>query len=79
MPGGATDTQSRRWIVQGDPVSSGELAKHVGGDPDIRQIAEVARDIVILSMTEARAKLLRSAFPKLIVEPDAALKQFGSD
>lgn len=69
----------REFIVQGEPVRSGELAGHLKRDPGVRQIAQVAPDVVILSMTTIQADRLKSALATLVVEPNSALKQFDTD
>jgi ABC-type Fe3+-hydroxamate transport system substrate-binding protein len=74
------DTNSQQeFIVQGEPVKSGELADHLKRDPGVKRIAQVAPDVVILSMTKTQADRLKSAFATLVVEPNSALKQFDAD
>jgi len=75
----ADSNSPREFIVQGAPVRSGELADHLKRDSDVRQIAQVAPDVVILQMTEIQADRLKSAFAMLVVEPNSALKQFDTD
>ena len=72
-------TSAGRFIVQGEPVKSGRLAEHLKLQTDVTQIAQVAPDVVILSMTSTQAERLKSAFKTIIVEQDSALKQFGVD
>jgi hypothetical protein len=75
----ADSNSPQEFIVQGDPVKSGELADHLKRDPGVQRIAQVAPDVVILSMTKIQADRLKSAFATLVVEPNSALKQFDTD
>ena len=67
------------FIVQGEPVKSGRLADHLKNETSVKQVAQVAADVVVLSMTPSQADRLKSAFAGLIVEKDATLKPFGND
>lgn len=69
----------REFIVQGEPVKSGQLADHLKLEPGVKHVAQVAPDVVILSMTNTQAHRLKSAFTTLVVEPNSALKQFDAD
>jgi hypothetical protein len=69
----------QEFIVQGEPVKSGELADHLKRDPGVKQVAQVAPDVVILSMTNTQANRLKSAFTTIVVEPNSTLKQFDAD
>jgi hypothetical protein len=75
----ADSNSPQEFIVQGDPVKSGELADHLKRDPGVQRVAQVAPDVVILSMTKIQADRLKSAFATLVVEPNSALKQFDTD
>ena len=75
----ADSNSPQEFIVQGEPVKSGELADHLKRDPSVHRIAQVAPDVVILSMTKIQADRLKSAFATLVVEPNSALKQFDTD
>jgi hypothetical protein len=72
----ADPNSPQEFIVQGEPVKSGQLADHLRLEPDVKRIAQVAPDVVILSMTNTQAHRLKSAFTTLVVEPNSALKQF---
>jgi hypothetical protein len=71
------NAQLRRWLAQGNAVASGELSTFLRNEPQIRQIAQITSDVVVLSMTTAQAAHLRSVFANLVVEPDSSLEQFG--
>ena len=75
----ADPNSPQEFIVQGEPVKSGQLADHLKREPGVKHIAQVAPDVVILSMTNTQANRLKSAFTTLVVEPNSALKQFGAD
>ena len=75
----ADPNSPQEFIVQGEPVRSGELAVHLKRDPGVRKITQVAPDVVILSMTNQQADGLKSAFAALVVEPNSALKQLDTD
>ncbi|MGJ4953923.1 hypothetical protein [Bradyrhizobium sp. HKCCYLS20291] len=69
------------FIVQGEPVKSGQLADHLSRAPDVKdvkRVGQVAPDVVILSMTKTQADQLRSTFRTIVVEPNASLKPFGA-
>jgi ABC-type Fe3+-hydroxamate transport system substrate-binding protein len=68
-----------QFIVQGEPVKTGRLAEHLKREPNVKQIARVAPDVVILSMTPAQANRLKSAFATIIVEPNSTLNQFNKN
>ena len=70
-----TGPRAERWIVQGDGVASGRLRDRIKSDSQITQVRQVARDIVVLAMSEERAQKLKSEFgAQLIIERDADLK-----
>lgn len=63
------------WVVQGDGVASGRLAERLKTDPEITQLKQVARDVVVLAMTSERADRLKKEFgDQLVIEPDVDLK-----
>jgi hypothetical protein len=62
-----------QWLVQGDDVASGSLSDHIAGDPDVRQIARIAPDIVVLSMPGNHVKRLKDRFSRLVIEPNEDL------
>jgi len=62
-----------RWIVQGKAVTSGALAKHIEGDSEVLQLSRIAPDVVVLAMSEDRARRLGSELPGLLIDPDADL------
>ena len=64
------------FIVQGEPVKSGRLSDHLKNETGVKQIAQVAPDVVILSMTPTQASLLKSKFDTIVLERNSALKQF---
>jgi hypothetical protein len=64
-----------QFIVQGEPVKSGRLAEHLKLQPAVQQVAQVASDVVILSMTATEAERLKAEFDSLVVEPDSPLNQ----
>jgi hypothetical protein len=64
------------WVVQGADVASGRLGEVLAG-PEIRQVEQVAPDVVVLSMSESAAEQLRRQFPDLLVEANAGLTPFG--
>ena len=68
-------TQSRRWIVQGAAVSSGALARYIADDPEVKQLRQIASDVVVLDMPADRARRLGSEVPDLIIEADAELER----
>lgn len=75
----ADSDSPQEFIVQGEPVKSGELADHLKRDPGVKKVAQVAPDVVILSMTNTQANRLKSAFTTIVVEPNSTLKQFDAD
>ena len=75
----ADSNASQQFIVQGDPVQSGQLTEHLQREPGVKRVAQIAPDVVILSMTKTQADRLKSAFATLVVEPDSALKPFDAD
>ena len=75
----ADSNSPREFIVQGEPVKSGRLADHLGRVPGVKQIAQVAPDVVIISMTNTQADRLKAAFATIVVEPNSALKPFDAD
>jgi hypothetical protein len=74
----ADSKSPQEFIVQGEPVKSGQLADHLKRQAGVKLIMQVAPDVVILSMTSAQADRLKSAFTTLVVEPNSALKQFDA-
>jgi len=75
----ADSNSPQQFIVQGEPVKSGQLADHLKREPDVKLIAQIAPDVVILSMTNTQANRLKSAFATIVVEPNSTLKQFDTD
>jgi ABC-type Fe3+-hydroxamate transport system substrate-binding protein len=75
----ADSDSPQEFIVQGEPVKSGQLADHLRREPGVKRIAQVAPDVVILSMTNTQADRLKSEFTTIVVEPDSTLKQFDTD
>lgn len=75
----ADPNSPQQFIVQGEPVKSGQLADHLKREPGVKRIAQIAPDVVILSMTNAQANRLKSEFTTIVVEPDSTLKQFDTD
>ena len=75
----ADSNTSQQFIVQGDPVRSGQLNEHLRGEAGVTRIAQVAPDVVILAMTKTQADRLKSTFATLVVEPNSALKPFDAD
>lgn len=70
-----TARSANGWVVQGDGVASGRLAERLRTDPEITQLKQVARDVVVLAMTAERAERLRKEFgDQLVIEPDVDLK-----
>ena len=69
----------KQFIVQGEPVKSGRLADHLKKETGVKQVTQVAPDVVVLSMTPAQADRLKSTFTTLMVEADSELKPFGHD
>jgi hypothetical protein len=65
-----------QWIAQGPDVSSGTLLEHVEADPGIRVVRRIAPDVVILSMTAARAEQLKNDFAGNHIEADTDLDLF---
>ncbi|MGJ4918981.1 hypothetical protein ACQR10_32445 [Bradyrhizobium sp. HKCCYLRH2060] len=74
----ADPNSEQEFIVQGEPVKSGQLADHLSREPGVKRIGQVAPDVVILSMTKSQADRLRSTFSTIVVEPNAPLKPFGA-
>jgi len=74
----ADPNSPQEFIVQGEPVKSGQLADHLNREPSVKRIGQVAADVVILSMTKTQADQLRSTFSTIVVEPNAPLKSFGA-
>ncbi|MGJ4892858.1 hypothetical protein ACQR0Z_05395 [Bradyrhizobium sp. HKCCYLS3077] len=68
----------QEFIVQGEPVKSGQLAAHLSSEPSVKRVGQVAPDVVILSMTKTQADHLRSTFRTIVVEPNAPLKPFDA-
>jgi ABC-type Fe3+-hydroxamate transport system substrate-binding protein len=75
----ADPNSPQQFIVQGEPVKSGQLADHLKREPGVKRIAQIAPDVVILSMTNTQADRLKSEFTTIVVEPDSTLKQFDTD
>jgi hypothetical protein len=75
----ADSNSPQQFIVQGEPVKSGQLADHLKREPGVKRIAQIAPDVVILSMTNSQANRLKSAFTTIVVEPNSTLKQFDTD
>jgi ABC-type Fe3+-hydroxamate transport system substrate-binding protein len=75
----ADPNSPQQFIVQGEPVKSGQLADHLKREPGVKRIAQIAPDVVILSMTNAQANRLKSEFTTIVVEPNSTLKQFDTD
>ncbi len=72
-------TSPMQFIVQGEPVRTGRLAEHLKREPSVKQIKQVASDVVILSMTPTQAERLKSTFATIIVEPNSTLNQFDKN
>lgn len=72
----ADSNAPQEFIVQGEPVRSGQLADHLKREPGVKPVAQVAPDVVILSMTKTQADRLKSTFATIVVEPNSALKPF---
>jgi ABC-type Fe3+-hydroxamate transport system substrate-binding protein len=75
----ADPNSPQQFIVQGEPVKSGQLADHLKREPGVKRIAQIAPDVVILSMTNTQANRLKSEFTTIVVEPNSTLKQFDTD
>jgi hypothetical protein len=75
----ADPNSPQEFIVQGEPVKSGQLADHLKREPGVKRVAQIAPDVVILSMTNTQANRLKSAFTTIVVEPNSTLKQFDPD
>ncbi|KRR26163.1 hypothetical protein CQ14_20975 [Bradyrhizobium lablabi] len=75
----ADPNSPQEFIVQGEPVKSGQLADHLKREPGVKRVAQIAPDVVILSMTSTQANRLKSAFTAIVVEPNSTLKQFDPD
>ena len=75
MPGKSQTGRTGQWIVQGEGVSSGALAELVDQSVDIHEVRRVARDVVVLSMSDESAQQLQGEFgAHLVVERDADLE-----
>ncbi len=72
-------TSPMQFIVRGEPVRTGRLAEHLKREPSVKQIKQVASDVVILAMTPAQAERLKSTFATIIVEPNSTLNQFDKN
>jgi len=67
--------RAERWIVQGDDVASGRLGERIKSDSEITQVSQVAKDVVVLTMSAERAELLKREFgTELTIERDGDLK-----
>jgi|GEM_PF-7042188 len=75
----ADSKSPQEFMVQGEPVKSGQLAAHLKSQSGVKLTRQLGPDLVILSMTNAQADHLKSVFTTLVVEPNSALKQFGAD
>ncbi|QHO72834.1 hypothetical protein ACH79_09545 [Bradyrhizobium sp. CCBAU 051011] len=75
----ADSNSPQEFIVQGEPVKSGQFADYLKREPGVRRVAQIAPDVVILSMTNTQANRLKSAFTTIVVEPNSTLKQFDPD
>jgi hypothetical protein len=75
----ADSNAPQEFIVQGEPVRSGQLTDHLRREPGVKPVAQVAPDVVILSMTKTQADRLKSTFATIVVEPNSALKPFTND
>lgn len=72
----AASSDRANWLVQGEPVTSGALMRAIADDPDTRVVKSIARDMLLLEMTVARAQELTTRFgPALIIERDQPLTQ----
>ncbi len=70
-----TAPRVERWIVQGNGVVSGRLRDRIKSDSGITEIRQVARDVIVLSMSVERADQLKREFgPELTIERDVDLK-----
>lgn len=74
----ADSKSPQEFIVQGEPVKSGQLADHLKSQSGVKLITQVAPDVVVLSMTSTQADHLKSAFTTLVVEPNSSLKPFDA-
>ena len=65
-----------QWIVQGADVASGRLMDHVNKTAgEITPVRQIAKDVVVLSMSPEHADNLKKQFgTQLVVERDADLK-----
>ncbi|MEH3148553.1 MAG: hypothetical protein PGN34_25260 [Methylobacterium frigidaeris] len=63
-----------RWIVQGQAVVDGLVDALVAADRELRDLRQLAPDMVVLSMTEPRAEKLKDELgAAAIIEPDREL------
>ena len=60
-------------------MQQGRLAEHLKREPSVKQIKQVASDVVILAMTPTQAERLKSTFATIIVEPNSTLNQFDKN
>lgn len=68
-------TGQGQYIVQGADVASGRLMEHLKTDQEITPVRQIAKDVLVLSMTPERADQLKKHFgAQLVVERDADLK-----
>jgi hypothetical protein len=59
------------WIVQGPAVANGDVSALVNADPHISEHRRVADDVVVLSMSDERAKTFKSEVgPSTLIEQD---------
>lgn len=73
---GTTDSPTK-WLVQGPAVASGEVAAELLHDQSMLLVKRIAKDVVLLEMTPALAKQLKTRFgPTLIVERDEPITHF---
>lgn len=65
----------QEFLVQGSIVASGQFNEFMRGEPDIKPISQIARDVVTVEMTPQRAEALKQQFDGLVVEQNAPLAE----
>jgi hypothetical protein len=70
--------EQKRWMVQGEAVSTGALSGLLATTPEIQVVRRIASDIVVITATESAVNRLKAEFMNLSVVPDEFLEAFIS-
>jgi hypothetical protein len=70
--------EQKRWMVQGEAVSTDAIAGLLEITPEIQVVRRIASDIVVITATESAVNRLKAEFMNLSVVPDEFLEAFIS-